>query len=89
MELNGVARRCQSLRLGPRDAVMLNNNLNMNPTNCNNNKLTYNMATDNGNKVMENGGDQETKLLMDNQVYILKCAGPSIQEPPKDHLFLE
>ena len=69
MELNGVARRCQSLRLGPRDAVMLNNNLNMNPTNYNNNKLTYNMATDNGNKVMENGGDQETKLLMDNQVY--------------------
>ena len=70
VELNGVARRCQSPRLGPRDTVMLNNNLNMS-ANCNNNKVTYNMASDCANKVTENG-DQETKLLMDNQVKQLK-----------------
>ena len=44
---------------------MLNNNLNIS-ANCNNNKLTYNMASD-SSKVAEHG-DQETKLLMDNQV---------------------
>ena len=54
VEINGMARRCQSLRLGPRDFVNMNNN----------NKLP-NLDT----KVTDNNtGDHETKLLMDNQV---------------------
>ena len=56
VEINGMARRCQSLRLGPRDFVNMNNN-NKLPNLDNNTKVTDN-----------NTGDHETKLLMDNQV---------------------
>ena len=81
VELNGVARRCQSLRLGPRDTVMLNNNLNIS-ANCNNNKLTYNMASD-SSKVAEHG-DQETKLLMDNRSGCLRL----ISDPKNTFILL-
>ena len=51
-ELNGVTRRCQSLRLGPRDISE---------------RLKLNNKTESSNRD-STPVDQETKLLMENQV---------------------
>ena len=64
VELNGVARRCQSLRLVPRDCM--NNNMTSGYYNKNNN---INQDTETA--------DTHTKLLMDNQVNIKENVVPN------------
>ena len=60
--MNGVARRCQSLRLVPRD-IGVNNNGHYSYQGYRNNNNTDTKVNDNSI------ADTETKLLMDNQVW--------------------
>ena len=76
-ELNGVTRRCQSLRLGPRDIS---------------DRLKLNNNTDSQSNRDNTASDQETKLLMENQVgrrqsapTLLTCSQGSKQQSSLPH----
>ena len=78
-ELNGVTRRCQSLRLGPRDIS---------------DRLKLNNNTDSQSNRDNTASDQETKLLMENQVgrrqsavvvLLLACSEGSKQQSSLPH----